>query len=44
MFDTDELPKIYNAMLIKDWEGGICLAVEAALHGGDNGPVKPTKR
>jgi F-type H+-transporting ATPase subunit beta len=35
-FDPDELPKIYNAILIEDAARDIKLTVEAALHVGDN--------
>ncbi len=35
-FAPDELPEIYNAIVIKDEEKGIDLTVEAALHVGDN--------
>jgi len=35
-FDPDQLPKIYNAILIEDKARGIRLTVEAALHVGDN--------
>src|SRR5512147_889731 len=35
-FDPDQLPKIYNAIVIEDKERGIRLTVEAALHVGDN--------
>jgi F-type H+-transporting ATPase subunit beta len=35
-FDPEQLPKIYNAILIEDAARGIKLTVEAALHVGDN--------
>jgi F-type H+-transporting ATPase subunit beta len=35
-FDPEQLPRIYNAILIEDKERGIRLTVEAALHVGDN--------
>jgi F-type H+-transporting ATPase subunit beta len=35
-FDPEQLPKIYNAIVIEDQERGIRLTVEAALHVGDN--------
>jgi F-type H+-transporting ATPase subunit beta len=35
-FNPDELPKIYNAILIEDAARDIKLTVEAALHVGDN--------
>src|SRR5262249_15084046 len=35
-FEPDQLPKIYNAILIEDKSRGIRLTVEAALHVGDN--------
>ncbi|MEO5616275.1 MAG: F0F1 ATP synthase subunit beta [Candidatus Eisenbacteria bacterium] len=35
-FDPDNLPKIYNAILIEDPKRDIRLTVEAALHVGDN--------
>jgi F-type H+-transporting ATPase subunit beta len=35
-FDPENLPKIYNAILIEDASRGIKLTVEAALHVGDN--------
>ena len=35
-FDPDQLPKIYNAIVIEDKERGLRLTVEAALHVGDN--------
>ncbi|HZT63477.1 MAG TPA: F0F1 ATP synthase subunit beta, partial [Burkholderiales bacterium] len=35
-FDPDQLPKIYNAILIEDAARDIKLTVEAALHVGDN--------
>ncbi len=35
-FEPDQLPKIYNAILIEDAERSIKLTVEAALHVGDN--------
>src|SRR6516225_3612546 len=35
-FEPDNLPKIYNAIVIEDKERDIRLTVEAALHVGDN--------
>jgi F-type H+-transporting ATPase subunit beta len=35
-FDPDQLPKIYNAIIIEDKERDIRLTVEVALHVGDN--------
>src|SRR5215510_2217592 len=35
-FEPEQLPKIYNAILIEDQKRGIKLTVEAALHVGDN--------
>jgi F-type H+/Na+-transporting ATPase subunit beta len=35
-FEPEQLPKIYNAILIEDKARGIRLIVEAALHTGDN--------
>jgi F-type H+-transporting ATPase subunit beta len=35
-FDPEQLPKIYNAILIEDKARGIHLTVEVALHVGDN--------
>ncbi len=35
-FEPDQLPKIYNAILVEDAGRGIRLTVEAALHVGDN--------
>jgi F-type H+-transporting ATPase subunit beta len=35
-FEPEQLPKIYNAILIEDDKRGIKLTVEAALHVGDN--------
>src|SRR5215510_3640478 len=35
-FDPDNLPKIYNAIVIEDRSRDIRLTVEAALHVGDN--------
>ena len=35
-FEPDQLPKIYNAIIIEDVERHIKLTVEAALHVGDN--------
>ncbi len=35
-FDPDKLPKLLNAIIIKDEKGGINITVEAALHVGDN--------
>jgi F-type H+-transporting ATPase subunit beta len=35
-FEPDQLPKIYNAILIEDPQREIRLTVEAALHVGDN--------
>jgi len=35
-FEAQQLPKIYNAILIEDTEKNIHLTVEAALHVGDN--------
>src|SRR6516164_7926823 len=35
-FDPDNLPKIYNAIVIEDKARDIRLTVEAALHVGDN--------
>ncbi len=35
-FEPDQLPKIYNAIIIEDVERHIRLTVEAALHVGDN--------
>src|SRR5215510_2450669 len=35
-FEPEQLPKIYNAILIEDAARGIRLTVEAALHVGDN--------
>ena len=36
VFDPEQLPRIYNAIIIEDAERGIRLTVEAALHVGDN--------
>ena len=35
-FEPEQLPKIYNAIVIEDKKAGIHLTVEAALHVGDN--------
>jgi F-type H+-transporting ATPase subunit beta len=35
-FDPEQLPKIYNAIVIEDQSRGIRLIVEVALHVGDN--------
>jgi F-type H+/Na+-transporting ATPase subunit beta len=35
-FEPEQLPRIYNAILIEDAKRGIKLTVEAALHVGDN--------
>ena len=35
-FDPEQLPKIYNAIMIEDEARGIRLTVEVALHVGDN--------
>ena len=35
-FDPEQLPKIYNAIIIEDAKRGIRLVVEVALHVGDN--------
>src|SRR5438128_1150074 len=35
-FEPEQLPRIYNAIIIEDKERGIRLVVEAALHTGDN--------
>src|SRR5499427_3286867 len=35
-FEPEQLPKIYNAIVIEDKERGIHLTVEVALHVGDN--------
>ena len=35
-FDPEQLPQIYNAIIIEDKARGIRLTVEAALHVGDN--------
>ncbi|MEQ1831686.1 MAG: F0F1 ATP synthase subunit beta [Candidatus Eisenbacteria bacterium] len=35
-FDPENLPKLYNAIIIEDAARGIRLTVEAALHVGDN--------
>jgi F-type H+-transporting ATPase subunit beta len=35
-FEPEQLPKIYNAILIEDQKRGIRLTVEVALHMGDN--------